>query len=475
MSKFNTAATPKNRTTNLAGGEAFKQSPELELVSFLLTTFLKDKFYEKEKEQLERLQDLIKNVTPEFAAKALVFARTKYGMRSVSHVGASELAKRLRSLPWAAKFFEAVIHRPDDILEILSYHTSTNGKISNSMKRGLAAAFDKFDTYQLAKYKGEGKGWKLIDAVNMLHPTPTERNSEGLKLLTKGELASAGTWESELSKAGQVSGESEKITAKAAVWVELIESRKLGYFALLRNLRNIIEQAPEAIDKALEMLVDERLIKKSLVLPFRFTTAYDEIEKLTDGKITRKVLVALNKAIDTAVSNVPELDGDNAIVLDVSSSMNGKPSQIGSLFAAVLLKATNGDFMQFDSTAWYKNYNPTDSTMTLAKGLRFSGGATNFHSIFQTLNKPYKRIIILSDMQAWVGHDAPTFSLAAYKKATGANPFIYSFDLNGYGTLQFPESNVFAMAGFSEKVFDTMKFLEADKKALVNEINKVEL
>jgi hypothetical protein len=63
---------------------------------------------------------------------------------------------------------------------------------------------------------------------------------------------------------------------------------------------------------------------------------------------------------------------------------------------------------------------------------------------------------------------------AEYKKSTGANPFIYSFDLLGYGSMQFPESNVFAIAGFSEKVFDIIKLLEQDKKALMNEIRKVE-
>jgi hypothetical protein len=41
--------------------------------------------------------------------------------------------------------------------------------------------------------------------------------------------------------------------------------------------------------------------------------------------------------------------------------------------------------------------------------------------------------------------------------------------------MQFPERNVFCIAGFSDKVFDIMKLLETDKQALVNEIKKVEL
>ena len=89
--------------------------------------------------------------------------------------------------------------------------------------------------------------------------------------------------------------------------------------------------------------------------------------------------------------------------------------------------------------------------------------------------KSYDRIIILSDMQGWIGGYTPKAEFDAYKKRTGANPYIYSFDLNAYGSLQFPESKVFALAGFSDKVFDLMSLLETDRNALVREIEKIEL
>ena len=39
----------------------------------------------------------------------------------------------------------------------------------------------------------------------------------------------------------------------------------------------------------------------------------------------------------------------------------------------------------------------------------------------------------------------------------------------------FLERNVYALAGFSEKVFDVMALLERDREALVHEIEAVEL
>lgn len=475
MSKFNTATKP-TKTVNLAGGEAYSQTPELELVSILLTSFANDKFYEKATDTYERLKQLVKLCDKKFVAQAAIYTRTQFGMRSITHVVASELAKYVGGEKWAKNFYTGIVYRPDDMLEILSYHTSKNGKVTNAIKNGFAKAFDKFDRYSLAKYRGEGKGFKLVDVVNLVHPKPTDKNKEAIDALIKGNLKSFDTWESQLTEAGQkATSEDEKAEFKKEVWIGLVKERKIGYFALLRNLRNIIEQAPEVINEALEMLVDEKLIKKSLVLPFRFTTAFDEIAKLTDGKIVRQVLMALNKAVDIAVSNVPVFDGETLVVLDVSGSMQGKPAQIGSLFSAVLIKSNNADFMVFSDNAAYRNVNPMDSTITIANSIRFASGGTNFQAIFNTANKKYDRVVILSDMQGWVGYNAPTVQFNAYKQRVGANPFLYSFDLNGYGSMQFPEQNVFAIAGFSEKIFDIMKLMEVDKKALVNTIKQVEL
>lgn len=480
MSRFNTTSEGI-KTVNEAGGQAYKQTPELELISILLTSFANDSFYRSANDTFDRLKELVRICDKKFVAQAAVYARTQFGMRSITHCVASELAKHIAGEKWAKDFYSAVIYRPDDMLEILSYHTSRNGKLPNSMKKGLAKAFDKFDRYALAKYRGEGKGFKLIDVVNLVHPTPTEKNADAIQALVKGELKSFDTWEVELSKAGQTAtNDEEKANYKKEVWIKLIREKKLGYFALLRNLRNIIEQAPEIIDEALETLTNEALIKKSLVLPFRYLTAFEEIQKLTDGKIVRTVLMALNKAVDIAISNVPKFDGETLVVLDVSGSMQEygmgtkSPHIIGALFSAVLVKSNNCDFMVFSDNAKYHNINPMDSTITISNSLRFASGGTNFHSIFQTANKKYERIIILSDMQGWIGGYTPTREFAEYKKSTGANPFVYSFDLKNYGSMQFPETNVFALAGFSEKVFDTMKLMEQDKKALVNEIKKVE-
>jgi hypothetical protein len=488
MAKFNTKSSG-SKTINRAGGVAYSQTAELELVSLLLTSFVNDKYYESASGQLKRLEGLAGKIKDKkFLGQAAIYARTQFGMRSITHALIGELVNKVKGQPWTKSAVEKTIHRVDDALEMVAYYGNNYGKpIPNALKKGIRNAIPKFDAYQLAKYKGSGKDVKLVDLFNLVHPKPTGELADIYAKLMAGELVSKGTWEAEISKAGQVKAETkeerEVIVAekKKEAWKGLVKERKIGYFALLRNLRNILNDAPELIDDATAMLTDEKLIKKSLVLPFRYLTAIDEIEKIS-GKDSRKIITALNKAVDISTANVPEFDGETLVVLDKSGSMGGKPLEIGSLMAGILAKASNADVMLFHDRAWYKSVNPADSTLTITKQLRDDNdwGGTDFNVIFKKINRKYDRIVILSDMQGWMGDSwgyggAPTKSFAKYKKDYGANPHLFAFDLQGYGDMMFPEEQVYEIAGFSDKVFDLMKLLEQDRKAMVNEIKKVEL
>ena len=489
-------------TVNLAGGRAYTQSPELELISLLLTSFAEDTYYAPAFDIFGRLKQLTADCDKKYVAQAAVYARTRFGMRSITHVVASELAKHIGGEAWARDFYAAIVHRPDDMMKILAYHTARNGKVPNSMKKGFAKAFDKFDRYSLAKYQKRTDGFSLADVASLVHPKPTDHNAEALHDLMEGELRSFDTWESELSLAGQMAtNQEEKAKLKEAVWKRLISEKKLGYFALLRNLRNIIFQAPDMLDETLRQLTDRERIKKSLVLPFRYLTANLEIEKLANAKgknfsrnaqqteteqtlsqdLLKEVLIAIDQAVEIALDNVTVFSGKTLVALDTSGSMGAwwyehtkSPRMIGSLFAAILAKTNDCDLMTFDWHATYREINRAAPVISIAKSIPGGGWATNFHSIFEAADKPYDRIIILTDMQGWVGLSTPEFALEEYKTRTGADPMIYSFDLQNYGTSQFHQEKVLSLAGYSEKVFDIMALVEQNPDAMVQEVKKVE-
>lgn len=497
MTKFNTQAITRNKTTNLAGGEAYTLTPELELVTFLLTSFVKDQYYKSEASVPKRVTELLGKVKPDFAAKAAIFTRNEFNMRSISHIVAAELAEYAKGKPWAKSFYEKVVVRPDDITEILSYYFGKGKaqKETNAMRKGLGAAFAKFDAYQLSKYRAEGKSISLVDAVNILHPRPSEKNGDALAQLIAGKLSNQSTWETKLTQAGQAENADDVADLKGKAWTGLIKEGKLGYMALLKNLRNIITDAPEALDEALKQLADPERVKKSRVLPFRFYTAYQEIQKLGSAP-ARKTLSALSKALDASFANVPKFDGQTLVVVDHSGSMGegvGSMFQMGALFGVALAKSNNADFMYFGDNAKYRDIDLDAGTLSQLEvldalnggsywgssynsarnGSGYVGHGTNFQSIFTTANKAYDRIVIFTDCQAWMGNT--NLGQNQYKTRTGANPFIYTVDLAGYGSSQFGDSKAFHLAGFSEKIFDIMALLEQDKKALVRKIESVAL
>lgn len=462
-------------TTNLAGGVAYKESKELQLVSLLLTSFGDDKYYQKATDVFDKLDSLISDCDKLFCAKAIVFARKQFGMRTITHYAASVFAKYIGGETWAKDFYRAVVKRPDDMTEIIACHLNRKQKITNAMKKGFGEAFGCFDAYALAKYRGEGNAVKLVDVVNICHPKETEKTGGAITKLINGQLKSFDTWESELSAAGNDKN------AKKAVWRRLLAENKLGYFALLRNIRNIVNlEDAELKQTALNALMNENAIRKSLVLPFRFSTAYKELSAV-DTDAMRQI----SRACELACSNVPKLPGKTLVALDVSGSMvSNKVDDISALFAAVLAKSNDCDIITYSDDAQYKFINPDDSLMTIKNSFKFTMGGTNFNAVFNVANKHYDRVILLSDMQAWEAQGytwagyvdlRPSASYNAYKRKYNPDCKCYSVDLAGYGTLQLPEKDVYCLAGFSEKIFDLMKLFEEDKDALVNVIKSVEL
>ena len=726
---------------NLAGGEAYRVSIHYELVSLLLTSFVQDQYYRTSQHTIDQLKKVALQADPDFAAKAAIFARKQFGMRSITHWFAAIIAPRLSGKPWAKQFYQNVIHRPDDMVKTLEYYYQINPgtPLPNALKKGFAKAFDHFDTYQIAKYKNAGKQLSLMDVVRLVHPKSTPKNEQGLKHLVEGTLANTQTWESLLSAAGKNSTPEARKTAKAAAWESLLCTNKLGYFALLRNLRNLFYQAPESLSLVCEQLTDKQRIKNSLVLPFRLDTAYQALENLAPQKpikeyyyayfqpspsvpfdyllkhlqkillkpflkhmpaaqlrkllekmqevaentldesaspkevqdftqlkalaiqiltlkkslnqflhnhllnfkpqdvntlynefyalqtqlqaifrntpplalkryqqvltqwehawvvlltllekgigivhFTTKLIAqlrkivqkldnkalesfdalietlkellknhpaphpqykttiqeqtlaflnqrkevfaqsslsygahhrqreeeinasyqqalskyilaqrrweangyhdklvrlksALRRALEISMDNVPTFEGRTLIALDVSGSMAGRPFQVGSLFMAALAHANPlSDLMIFDSHANYLDFD-RKNILQIRENIPFRGWGTDFKPIFNKANRAYQRIIILSDMQAWEGYWAPTEAFQNYCTRFQCKPYIYSLDLAGYGSLQFPEARVCAMAGFSENIFDIMSVIETDNQALIHAIEAQEI
>ena len=277
-------------TANYEGALAWRMSPEWELYTTAVTTMgVEDKFYEGGEDHIRRIADLVRKVEPEFVAQLAVYIREQMNLRSVPLLLLIELDSCHQGDSLVSQAVSRTIQRADEIAELLMCYQWRTGKanlsgLSNQLRDGLAEAFNKFDEYQFAKYNRKNRKVTLRDALILVHPKPKdERQADIFRKIKSDTLETPVTWETELSAVGQrhYESEEEKDNAKRDVWRKLVQSHRLGYMATLRNLRNmlLLGMDDETMQMVCDFIANPEAVRKSKQLPFRFLSAFLELQK----------------------------------------------------------------------------------------------------------------------------------------------------------------------------------------------------
>jgi 60 kDa SS-A/Ro ribonucleoprotein len=298
--------------------------------SVLACLLWEDEFYEDGQAIADRIAVLAEDVAPETVAALAIEARERQNLRHAPLLLVSALTRTGSGSSLVAETIARVIRRADELTELVAIYWR-NGKrpLSKQMKRGLARALDKFDAYQLAKYDRDGPV-KLRDVLFLVHAKPKDEAQAALwKQLAERSLPSPDTWEVALSAGADKRGTFER----------LLNERKLGYLALLRNLRNMSEAG-----------VDEGLVRDAIlarrgaerVLPFRYVAA---------ARAAPRYEPWLDQALAEAVLQDALLGGRTIVLVDVSGSMNAPLSRKSDLTrmdaAATLASVVPGDVRVF--------------------------------------------------------------------------------------------------------------------------------
>ena len=499
MSKFSEKKKGVNTTVNYEGEVAYKLTPKMELYTLVCTASLQKKFYTDEDECIERLRTLLPKVPVEFAAKLAVYAREKMYLRSIPLVIAVELLKLERS-KLIEDLVERVIQRADEIPEILSYFQIANertgtkklNKLPNALKKGVARAFDKFDAYQFAKYNRDTEV-KIRDAMFLTHPKPIKEKEELFKQIADNKLPIPYTWETELSK--------DDGKSKKEKWQELIKSKKLGYMAQLRNLRNILEENVDNLQIVLDNLASKEAVWKSRQLPFRFFSAYREVADV--GAFTSSaVLECLEQAMQCSTVNIKGFDINTNVLIacDMSGSMQTPVSQrskiqnfeigltLGMLLQSRCKSVITGLFGEDWKVVQLPRTNILANTHKLANMIGEVGHSTNGYKAVRWLYEHGHRadkVFLFTDCQLWdsdyeyswggMQHSTLKDEWLKYKKAV-PNAKLYIFDLSGYGNtpIDLSHKDVYMIAGWSEKVFDVLDAIEKGSSNL-SEVERIEI
>lgn len=378
--------------TTAEGAPAKRISTLQQLRRAVMSSLLWEKqFYVDGNEIAERVKELVPQVAPEDVVELAAEAREDYKLRHMPLLLLRELARhpKLKDRPQLlSRAIARVCQRADEPAELLALYWSEGRRpVSKQLRRGIGWAMRRYSEYELAKYDRAG-AVRLRDVLFVAHPEPKDEEQEELwKRLAANELKTPDTWEVQLSAGAD----------KKETFTRLIKEGKLGYLALLRNLRNMAQADvdPGVVSNAI-------LARKGAdkVLPFRFIAAARAAPQYENS-----LDIALQMQLETA----DQLPGKTLVLVDVSGSMEAMLSAKSDMKrldaacgVAIVAREMSSSCRVFAfSTDWLEI--PARRGMALRDAISNSmvHGGTHLGKAIKEISKfPHDRLIVITDEQS---------------------------------------------------------------------------
>ena len=377
------------------GAPGPRLSPEDQLRRSVMACMLWEKsFYESGEDIVKRIYRLAQEVDPGTVGKLAVEARHEMKIRHAPLVLLSALAKTGAGRSETGDDISITINRVDELAEFLAVHAKLNGTtpdevkpvLSNQMRKGLSSAFRKFDEYQLAKYDRPGPV-KLRDVMNLCHAKPRDKEqAEIWDRLLGGRLKTPDTWEVAMSAGAD----------RCETFTRLLNEEKLGYMALLKNLKSMVEAG---VDRGL--VRDALVARKGAhnVLPFRYIAA---------ARACPVMEKEIDKAMAAALDELPVLPGKTVVLVDVSYSMAmdrvSKKSDMTRMDAAcalaTLVRSEEKEVYSFSSDT---KLVPPREGMAMVDAIQNSQPNRNTYlgrAVHHVNDVGYDRLIVVTDEQS---------------------------------------------------------------------------
>lgn len=368
------------------------------------------------------------------------------------------------------RYGAGIVQRADEPAVGLGYQLAAYGKpVPNALKKVWRDALQRFDAYQLAKYRLESRQIKTVDVVNLVHP-----KGEAVSQLARGELrVTDKTWEAIVSAKG----------SNLEAWQEALP--RMGHMALLRNLRNLTQAGvPEG--EFLHRLVEGA--ERGRQLPFRYYSAY---RALQGQSASGRLLDAVESCLMASLGNLPRFPGRVMSLCDNSGSARGtctssmgtmQVSTIGNLTGVLTgMRADDGHLGVFGDTLKTMAIRPNSSVfdqLQRAEGMgnRVGGGTENGIWLFwdEAIRKRvhWDHVFVYSDMQAghgglygrdpkaykdflWKGSghciDVPRL-IQTYRREVNPEVMVYLVQIAGYQDTIVPEfyDRTFILGGWGD-------------------------
>ena len=503
-------------TETYNGGAGFERDAKSELFLLGVSSFNEDMYYESASLQMTRVKELVSKVLESDDGVAWLAGFTKWlradaNIRSMSIAIALATAKTMidQGVTGSRSIVSNVLQRSDEPAEAIGFwYTNYGRKLPQPVKRGIADAAKRlYNERSVFKYDSDSKAIRFADVIQLVHPDPSSLKQSAVfkfaldrryndkalptvkvkdwdgkiveftlnvaaerekvkslggvelrKLANEGKLteylkSSGMTWE---SLSSIIDG---GMDAKA--WEAVIPT--MGYMALLRNLRNFLNAgvSTEVLDQIAARIADPDEVAKSKQLPFRFWSAYKETEH------SNQFSLAIERAFDASLVNVPALSGRTLILVDMSGSMWGRMSaksdlmrcDAAALFGAALAKrADDASLVRFGTESEAIKFTKSMSVLKLKDKLTKDSGGTDLGKALTKHYKGHDRVIILTDEQynpSFHGYWNPVDPSTIVPDKP-----IFVWNLAGYEPAGMGQPNVYVSGGLSDAAFGFIDMVE---------------
>lgn len=494
--------TRKADTVNLAGGEAFSLENESKLFQMVSSRLYGEgTYYQSADLQDAQIIGLVQEVgktNPKFVLQLAAYCRNVLNLRTISQVLLVEASLIKECQPYVRSFTPVIVRRADELKEVLAYLNSKIGHIGNggregqnknnsgsfpmALKKGLRDTFGNFNAYQLAKYNGGSGTTTLKDVLRLVHPKPkTEEQSKIYYDLLHDSLPIPETWETTIPNWKSLGYESKK-----AAWEAIIP--KMGYMALLRNLRNFLEEGVD-VQPVIDKLIDPEQVKRSKQIPFRFLSAYAMITHANAKNLLDRgaVLEAIERAMELSIENVPEIKGDTFSSADNSGSMGSAISEKSTVARSAIANTLQSILYARSRRAIASVFGTEFHTIVLSKRaimqnirtaqITNTGSSTNGYLTVQYLNRTgtkVDRIVIFTDEEVYGG--SLNEELRKYRRHVNPDVFVYIINVAGYGTSSVNPDNprTCLINGWSDRFLQYIPIFESEREDVLAQIKTIE-
>ena len=449
-------------------------------------------------DDLSALRSQVRHSDVDLVARLAIHFGESSNFRDLAFLLTAELAAFNGTDEKIAQLVERIVRQPTDVplwLEYYSRATKPAQRPGRAVRKNLSLLLNRLDEFQYSRCSRHTQ-LALRDTLRLLRPKATDRTRKTLfSGILRDQIPVRSTWEQEWHALYQKNYESadQRQVVLRDKWKEGISSFRIGYTALIDNLRPMLcaGVSGKVLKLAADYLGNAAAVARSGTNPLRILEVYRALRRMEQGGAGM-----LAEALEQAVLNSSWARtsfgsrGVSVIAMDVSNSMRRPVDGLSGVqrfdvapLLAMLWKSRGSQVVTgIIGNNWRPLELPAKPALLAVDEFRAhegeAGYAINSWLVLQDLLRRQQvvdRVLIFTDYRLW---DNRSFNQPAgtdlgrcwrqYRNQCAPNAKLYLFDLAGYGSrsLECLEDGVFLIAGWKERMIDILDTMDGAGKLI---------